>query len=177
MLDAAPIISEGRIPLPLRFISEAPGAQICWNSEDRTVDITDSPVLYDQLAAQEQELTSKINGYRISRGHQALKLSRSLTIVARYHVFDSTTNQPEKNHDTRGIEGNLHCWSEYGHWLLVTYTSDHQYKELMWSKPSELTVYDGSGFEISTFTSYTISPDDALRLHTVSYLHNQVLLG
>ncbi len=177
ILDAAPIISEGRTMLPLRFISEALGAQICWNSEQRTVDMTDSPVLYDQLTAQERELALKINEYRVNRGHQPLKISRSLTIVARYHVFDSNANQPEKNYDPRGIKGNLHSWSDYGHWLPVTYTSDHRYKELMWSKPSELTVYDGSGFEISAFTSYSISPDDALRLFTGSYLHNQVLLG
>jgi hypothetical protein len=170
ILDAAPIISEGRTMLPLRFVSEALGAQICWNSEDRTV-------LYDQLTVKEQELASKINEYRVSRGHQPLKISRSLTIVARYHVLDSNANQPEKNYDPRGIKGNLHSWSDCGHWLPVTYTSDHSYKELMWSKPSELTVYDGSGFEISAFTSYPISTDDALRLFTGSYLHNQVLLG
>ena len=42
-----------------------------------------------------------------------------------------------------------HSWSNEGIWTAVNYTSDHKYRDLMWSKPSDISNYKSSGFEIS----------------------------
>ena len=114
------------------------------------------------LSEKEAKLYYDINAYRESLGLPKLSLSKSLTTVARTHVADSNAHTPENQVDVRGIQGNLHSWSSYGSWTPVVYTSDHQYAANMWSKPSELTSYPGSGFEISSRYSLAMTPDVAL---------------
>lgn len=106
-----------------------------------------------------------------------LSLSVSLTEVARTHVQDSNTNQPENQVDERGIQGNLHSWSYTGNWQGVAYTGDHLYASLMWSKPQELTAYTGNGYEISYYTSGIVEPERALGGWKSSSGHNDVILG
>lgn len=127
------------------------------------------------LSEKEAKLYYDINAYRESLGLPKLSLSKSLTTVARTHVADSNAHTPENQVDVRGIQGNLHSWSSYGSWTPVVYTSDHQYAANMWSKPSELTSYPGSGFEISSRYSLSMTPDVALDSWKGSQGHNDVM--
>lgn len=127
------------------------------------------------LSEKEAKLYYDINAYRESLGLSKLSLSKSLTTVARTHVADSNAHTPENQVDVRGIQGNLHSWSSYGSWTPVVYTSDHQYAANMWSKPSELTSYPGSGFEISSRYSLAMTPDVALDSWKGSQGHNDVM--
>ena len=127
------------------------------------------------LSEKEAKLYYDINAYRESLGLPKLSLSKSLTTVARTHVADSNAHTPENQVDVRGIQGNLHSWSSYGSWTSVVYTSDHNYAAYMWSKPSELTSYPGSGFEISSRYSLSMTPDVALDSWKGSQGHNDVM--
>ena len=127
------------------------------------------------VSEKEAKLYYIINAYRESQGLQKLSFSKSLTIVARTHVSDSNTYTPENQRDSRGMQGNLHSWSNHGSWTPVVYTSDHEYADNMWSKPRELTSYTGNGYEISSSYSGNITPEDALDLWKNSSVHNAVM--
>lgn len=127
------------------------------------------------LSEKEAKLYYGINAYRESLGLPKLSLSKSLTTVARTHVADSNAHTPENQVDARGIQGNLHSWSAFGSWTPVVYTSDHNYAAYMWSKPSELTSYPGSGFEISAWYSLSMTPEVALDSWKRSPAHNAVM--
>ena len=127
------------------------------------------------VSEKEAKLYYIINAYRESKGLQKLSFSKSLTIVARTHVSDSNTYTPENQRDSRGMKGNLHSWSNHGSWTPVVYTSDHEYAANMWSKPRELTSYTGNGYEISSWYSGNITPEDALDLWKNSSGHNAVM--
>ena len=127
------------------------------------------------VSEKEAKLYYIINAYRESQGLQKLSFSKSLTIVARTHVSDSNTYTPENQRDSRGMKGNLHSWSNHGSWTPVVYTSDHEYAANMWSKPRELTSYTGNGYEISSWNSDNITPEDALDLWKNSSGHNAVM--
>lgn len=127
------------------------------------------------VSEKEAKLYYIINAYRESKGLQKLSFSKSLTIVARTHVSDSNTYTPENQRDSRGMQGNLHSWSNHGSWTPMVYTSDHEYAANMWSKPRELTSYTGNGYEISSWNSGNITPEDALDLWKNSSGHNAVM--
>ena len=127
------------------------------------------------MSEKEAKLYYIINAYRESQGLQKLSFSKSLTIVARTHVSDSNTYTPENQRDSRGMQGNLHSWSNHGSWTPLVYTSDHEYAANMWSKPRELTSYTGNGYEISSWKSGNITPEDALDLWKNSSGHNAVM--
>lgn len=127
------------------------------------------------VSEKEAKLYYIINAYRESQGLQKLSFSKSLTIVARTHVSDSNTYTPENQRDSRGMQGNLHSWSNHGSWTPVVYTSDHEYAANMWSKPRELTSYTGNGYEISSWYSGNITPEDAFDLWKNSSGHNAVM--
>ena len=127
------------------------------------------------VSEKEAKLYYIINAYRESQGLQKLSFSKSLTVVARTHVSDSNTYTPENQRDSRGMQGNLHSWSNHGSWTPVVYTSDHEYAANMWSKPRELTSYTGNGYEISSWYSGNITPEDALDLWKNSSGHNAVM--
>ena len=127
------------------------------------------------VSEKEAKLYYIINAYRENKGLQKLSFSKSLTIVARTHVSDSNTYTPEKQRDSRGMQGNLHSWSNHGSWTPMVYTSDHEYAANMWSKPRELTSYTGNGYEISSWNSGNITPEEALDLWKNSSGHNAVM--
>ena len=127
------------------------------------------------VSEKEAKLYYIINAYRESQGLSKLSFSKSLTIVARTHVSDSNTYTPENQRDSRGMQGNLHSWSNHGSWTPVVYTSDHEYADNMWSKPRELTSYTGNGYEISSWYSGNITPEYALDLWKNSSGHNAVM--
>ena len=127
------------------------------------------------VSEKEAKLYYIINAYRENKGLQKLSFSKSLTTVARTHVSDSNTYTPENQRDSRGMQGNLHSWSNHGSWTPMVYTSDHEYAANMWSKPRELTSYTGNGYEISSWSGGNITPEDALDLWKNSSGHNAVM--
>lgn len=118
-----------------------------------------------------------LNEYRAGKGLPKMLLSKSLTKVARTHVKDSNNYHPEKNVDQRGKKRNLHSWSVNGNWTPVVYTPDYEYAHFMWIKPSEITNYTGSGYEISTLSSVEMTPGRSLELWKGSKWHNDIIIG
>lgn len=129
------------------------------------------------LSEAEANLYYLINEYRESLGLSKLSFSKSLTSVARAHVKDSHDYTPRLQLDGRGIQGNLHSWSNNGNWSGGAYTPDHAHAQIMWDKPSELTDYKGAGYEISVYHSIGIDPKLALDLWKSSSGHNEVIIG
>lgn len=129
------------------------------------------------LSEAEANLYYLINEYRESLGLSKLSFSKSLTSVARAHVKDSHDYTPRLQLDSRGIQGNLHSWSNNGNWSGGAYTPDHAHAQIMWDKPSELTDYKGTGYEISVYHSIGIDPKLALDLWKSSPGHNEVIIG
>ena len=129
------------------------------------------------LSEDEANLYYLINEYRESLGLSKLSFSKSLTSVARAHVKDSHDYTPRLQLDERGIQGNLHSWSNNGNWRGGAYTPDHEHAEIMWDKPGELTDYTGAGYEISVYHSIGIDPKLALDLWKSSSGHNEVIIG
>lgn len=131
------------------------------------------------LSQREKELAILVNEYRKSRGLKPLKVSKSLTFVARTHNNDQNKYYSESWKDKRGIEANLHSWSNHGKWTPVMYTSDHKHAEGMWNKPSELTDFKADGYEISAMGYFEAdeSAEFALKMWKKSEGHNAVLTG
>lgn len=140
-------------------------------SEDKLLDV-DSP----ELSAKEKELIKLVNDYREQHGKKRLKVSKSLMKVARTHINDLNMNFDINNPpvDARGIEGNMHSWSDKGNWTPVIYTRDHKYSKLMRIKPKELTEYDQAGYEIAACNT---TPQQALKSWQASPSHNDVILS
>ena len=132
----------------------------------------DSP----ELSAKEKELIKIVNDYREQHGKKRLKVSKSLMKVARTHINDLNMNFDINNPpvDSRGIEGNMHSWSDKGNWTPVIYTRDHEYSKLMRIKPKELTGYDQAGYEIAACNT---TPQQALKSWQASPSHNDVILS
>lgn len=131
------------------------------------------------LSQREKELANLVNEYRKSKGLKPLKISKSLTFVARTHNNDQNLYYNENWKDKRGLPANLHSWSNKGKWTPVMYTSDHKYAEGMWNKPSELTNFKVDGFEISAegYFEADESAEFALKIWKESEGHNAVLTG
>ena len=126
------------------------------------------------LTAEEKELYDLIMVYRKEQGLPSIPLSYSLTIVAQTHVKDLALNQPNNGNC------NLHSWSSKGNWTPCCYTSNHAQAKCMWSKPRELTDYQGNGFEIACGSSesssdYEITAEIALNSWKKSSGHNAVI--
>ncbi len=128
------------------------------------------------LTAREAELGRLINEYRAQNSLPPVNLSKSLSHVAQAHVVDLFEERPHSGTDARGLQCNLHSWSDKGPWTPVCYTSDHAYAEGMWIKPREITrdAYSGNGYEISSFGATTAA--EALDLWKGSPGHNAVIV-
>jgi uncharacterized protein YkwD len=123
------------------------------------------------LNADEAELGQLTNQYRVNNGLPGIPLSRSLSMVARWHVIDLVENNPVTT------TCNMHSWSDQGYWQPVCYTSDHAQAAGMWYKPKEITgnIYQSYGFEISSYGYAT--PVAALNGWMGSEGHNNVILN
>jgi len=123
------------------------------------------------VSADEKELYDRIMAHRAKHGLPPIPLSKSLCHVAKVHVMDLETNQPNK-----GL-CNLHSWSDKGNWIPCCYTPDHAKSSLMWSKPKELTSYPGEGFEIAHSSSGAATAEGAFNSWLRSGGHNSVMLN
>ena len=135
----------------------------------------DSP----ELSAKEKELIKLVNDYREQHGKKRLKVSKSLMKVARTHINDLNMNFDIHNRpvDARGMEGNLHSWSDKGSWTPVVYTKDHEYGHLTRIKPKEIAGYNQGGVEVAAGGVSTITPQYALELWKNSPGHNDTILS
>ena len=128
------------------------------------------------ISATEAELFRLINEYRKQKGLPEVKLSASLSYVARVHAMDQTENFKE------GKRCNMHSWSDKGSWSSCCYTPDHKKSKCMWDKPRELTNYQGDGYEISYWSTFNYpSPEafakDILAGWKKSQGHNDVIIN
>ena len=126
-----------------------------------------------ELSKDESELYGLVMKYRKSKGLPEIPLSKSLTIVAQNHAKDLEENySPDP-------KCNLHSWSNNGNWKPVCYTNDHAQAKLMWSKPKELTSYQGNGYEIAFAENeeYLANGENALESWKSSKDHNAVILN
>lgn len=131
------------------------------------------------LSVEENKLARLINKHRLSHGLLEVPLSRSLTMVAQWHVRDLQWHNPNSGTDERGMSCNLHSWSDQGYWIPVCYTSDHYYASGMWYKPDEITrgIYDDYGYEIAAGAGWwNASAAWALNLWKGSPSHNDVII-
>ncbi len=129
-------------------------------------------VSYSQvLNEEEKKLYDLIMQYRKTQGLPIIPLSTSLTYVAQTHVHDLNDNHPDIGNC------NTHSWSDKGSWSECCYTSNHAQAEGMWSKPKELTSYQGSGYEIAFWSSDNTTAGESLSGWKSSPGHNAVLLN
>jgi hypothetical protein len=129
-------------------------------------------VSYSQvLNEEEKKLYDLIMQYRKTQGLPIIPLSASLTYVAQTHVRDLIDNHPDIGNC------NTHSWSDKGSWTECCYTSDHAQAEGMWSKPKELTSYQGLGYEIAFWSSDNTTAAESLSGWKSSSGHNAVVLN
>ncbi|NHQ61009.1 CAP domain-containing protein [Chlorobium sp. BLA1] len=120
------------------------------------------------LSDEEAQLYRLLMDYRRSEGKPPIPVSPNLSRVARLHVRDLEAHPPSGS-------CNLHSWSEYGSWQPVCYNGGESVQR-MWSKPRELTSYNGNGFEVAACTSSgRMLPSHALSLWEGSSAHNAVI--
>jgi uncharacterized protein YkwD len=127
----------------------------------------------DCLSPEEAQLVTLINDYRADNGLEPIPVTKSLTAVAQWHVWDLDEQHP---HDATC---NLHSWSSEGTWSEVCYTSDHAQAAGMWNKPREITAdaYDANGYEIAYWSSGGATAEGALNGWKGSSGHNAVILS
>lgn len=128
------------------------------------------------LSQREIELYLLIMEYRAANGLPDIPLSVSLTEVAQIHAKDVYEHFDEI---PKGC--NAHSWSCHGSWTKCDYYPDHRNAECVWSKPEELTEYDGDGYEIIHYfdppTSGVVSPKASLNGWKSSPGHNAMIIN
>ncbi len=107
---------------------------------------------------QEFRLARHINNFRSNQGLPSIPLSRSLSYVAKLHVYDLQLNR----HDTSIC--NAHSWSNKGKWTACCYNNYVPKNECMWDKPKELTPYIYRGYELVFSEEGIIDADSAFEL-------------
>lgn len=130
------------------------------------------------ITDEEYKLYKMINAYRQSKGLTHIPLSKSLTYVAQQHCNDLVNNKPD-------LKGNCnpHSWSRTKKWVACCYTSDHKNAACAWSKPKELTNYQGRGYEIACgssdpiYSDYVMTPKYALASWKKSPGHNALIVN
>lgn len=134
------------------------------------------------LSPQEAELGRMINEYRATKGLPAVQLSKSLTLVAQQHAWDSVNNSNAWPPAPAGQECNMHSWSgnvnpalQQGTWTGVCYTDDHANMNGMHRKPREIAGYPSDGYENSHWASNGVTPASALNGWQNSPGHNAVI--
>ena len=121
------------------------------------------------LSDNDKKLAQLINDYRKKKNLAPIKISVSLTKVAKTHCEDLEKYSKEIK---KGC--NPHSWSKHGKWTKVDYYPDHRNAKGMWDKPRELTEYKGNGYEIEC--DGIKSPEEALQLWKTSSGHNAVII-
>ncbi len=93
----------------------------------------------------EMELFNTINSIRQDYGKKPVKLSASLSVVARTHCNDLQQNHPDTS------ICNLSSWSDKGKWTPCCFNSYVPKPLCMKKKPKELTPYPYYGYELVAY--------------------------
>jgi len=94
------------------------------------------------LDDQELQLAALINNFRVQNDLPPIALSRSLSYVAKTHVYDLQLNKQDTS------ICNAHSWSNKGKWKSCCFNSYVVNNNCMWDKPKELTPYIYRGYEM-----------------------------
>ena len=97
------------------------------------------------ITQDEMQLFQTINSIREEYGKKPVKLSASLSVVARTHCTDLLLNHPDTS------ICNLSSWSNKGNWTPCCYNSYIPKPRCMKKKPKELTPYPYYGYEMAAF--------------------------
>ena len=136
------------------------------------------------LSDKEAELARLVNEYRATKGLPAVPVSKSLTLVAQQHVWDSNTNGNNWPAPPAGEACNMHSWSanvnpalKQGTWTATCFTGSPNWHgvEGSWNKPRELAGYPSDGYENSHWASNGTTPQGALTGWKNSPGHNAVI--
>ncbi len=135
------------------------------------------------LSAGEAELARMINEYRAEKGLTPYQISKSLSLVAQQHVWDSTNNFNNWPAPPEGKTCNMHSWSgvvnpalKEGTWTGLCYTNQHDNAPLQWIKPKEIAGYPGEANEISYAASAGATASGAMTAWKNSPGHNGALI-
>ena len=131
------------------------------------------------LSPAEGELARLINEYRVSLGLPPLQISKSLSLVAQQHAWDSANNQAAWPTPPAGKTCNLHSWTgvvnpalKEGTWTAHCSFADHPNPNGLLDKPKEVAGADMQGIENSFRSSNTATPLGALTAWKNSPGHN-----
>ena len=97
------------------------------------------------ISSEEMQLFNFVNSIREEYGKKTVKLSASLSVVAKIHVKDLLENHPDTS------ICNLSSWSDKGEWTACCYNSYIPKPECMKKKPKELTPYPYYGYEMVSY--------------------------
>ena len=144
--------------------------------------VTTSDVAGVCLSAAEGDLARMVNEYRASLNLPPLQISKSLSLVAQQHAWDTVNNSNAWPAPPAGKTCNMHSWSgnvnpalQQGTWTANCYTSDHANAQGMWNKPGQIAGFPGEGVENSFASSGTASASGALTAWKNSPGHNNVI--
>ena len=134
------------------------------------------------LSPAEAELARQINEYRATKGLPAIPVTKSMTLVAQQHAWDSTNNSNAWPAAPAGKECNMHSWSgnvnpalQEGTWTANCYTDDHANMAGMHNKPRQIAGFPGDGYENSHWASSGVTPTGSLTGWKNSPGHNAVI--
>lgn len=108
----------------------------------------------------ELHLSELINQFRVKNKLPEIPLSKSLCFVAKMHVHDLQTNNPDTSICSTA------SWSDKGKWSSCCYSKYVLKNECMWDKPKELTPYKYRGYELSYFEEGIVNEDSLFVLWT-----------
>lgn len=109
------------------------------------------------ISKDEVKLYELINNYRKSVGLIEIPLSKSLCYVAKKHANDLQLNKPDTN------TCNFHSWSNKGNWTPCCFEKEIKDKSCMLNKPTELTKYPGTAYEIIYWENKQATSDKAYK--------------
>lgn len=110
------------------------------------------------ISAEEMNLFEIINDIRADYDKKEIKISASLSYVAKLHADDLLNNHPDTS-----ICG-LSSWSDKGNWKACCYNSYVLDDNCMWEKPKELTSYPYRAYELVTYFEDNFTNDSILKI-------------
>ncbi len=122
------------------------------------------------LNEDEIRLAELINNFRKENKLPPVALSVSLTQVAKTHVYDLQTNNPDTSICSTA------SWSNKGSWKACCYNPYVLHEECMWDKPKELTSYVYRGYELSYYEERIIQVDSLFALWKTTNEASEMLL-
>ena len=110
------------------------------------------------VSTEEMRLLDFVNSIRQEYGMKPVKLSASLSFVAKTHVDDLLQNHPDTS------ICNLSSWSDKGKWTPCCYNAYIPNPLCMKKKPKELTPYPYYGYEMAAYFQDDYSLDSLVHM-------------